>query len=82
MKTRDYQPISCNFYDILEAAATLKKECIIKIINTDNQEEQIVSRITNLFTREKGEFMELENGRIIRLDQLVMVDGEILKNYC
>jgi len=82
MITRDYQPISCNFYDILEAAATLKKECIIKMINADNQEEQIVSRIKNLFTKEKKEFMELENGRIIRLDQLVMVDGEILKNYC
>lgn len=82
MKTSDYQPISCDFYDILEESATLKKRSIIHFYNTDWQEEQIVSRITNLFTKEKEEFVELENGEIIRLDHLISVDGKELTKAC
>jgi len=82
MKTSDYQPISCDFYDILEESATLKKRSIIHFYNTDQQEEQIVSRIKNLFTKEKEEFMELENGRTIRLDRLISVDGKPLDKVC
>lgn len=82
MKTGDYQPISCNFYDILEESATLRKRSIIHFYNTNWQEEQIVSRIINLFTKEKEEFMELENDKIIRLDHLISVDGKLLTKVC
>jgi len=82
MKTSDYQPISCSFYDILEESATLKKRSIIHFYNTNWQEEQIVSRITNLFTKKKEEFMELESGKTIRLDRLISVDGKLLLKAC
>ncbi|MEM6697006.1 MAG: hypothetical protein AAF806_18860 [Bacteroidota bacterium] len=82
MKTSDYQPISCSFYDILEESATLRKKSIIYFYNTDWQEKQIVSRIINLFTKEKEEFMELENGEVIRLDHLISVDGKSLPKAC
>ena len=82
MKTSDYQPISCDFYDVLEESATLRKRSIIHFYNTEWQEKQIVSRIVNLFTKEKEEFMELENGQILRLDRLISVDGKLLTKVC
>ncbi|MEL6942080.1 MAG: hypothetical protein AAFO82_05375 [Bacteroidota bacterium] len=82
MKSNDYQPISCDFYDLLEESVTLKKKSIIHFYNTDYQEEQIVSRIINLFTKQKEEFLELENGQLIRLDQLISVDGKLLSKVC
>ncbi|MEM8525015.1 MAG: hypothetical protein AAGG68_10245 [Bacteroidota bacterium] len=82
MKTSDYQPISCDFYDVLEASATLKKKSIIYFYNIDWQEQQIVSRIKNLFTKEKEEFVELASGEIIRLDHLISVDGKVLSKVC
>lgn len=77
-----YQPISCSFYDELEALATLKQNCTIVYKDTEGQEKTIQSKILNLYTREKVEYMTLENECSIRLDQLISIDGKILKNYC
>jgi Rho-binding antiterminator len=82
MISNNYEPIDCNFYDLLEAAATLKKECIIEFFNTEFREEQVVSRIKNLFTDNKVEYMELENGMLIRLDKIIALNGEKLPNAC
>lgn len=80
MISNNYEPIDCNFYDLLEAAATLKKECIIDFFNAKFQEQQILSRIKNLFTENKEEYMELENGTLIRLDKIIAVNGKKLPN--
>ncbi len=82
MISNNYEPIDCNFYDLLEAAATLKKNCIIEFFNTEFIEEQVVSRIKNLFTENKVEYMELENGMIIRLDNIIALNGKKLPNAC
>jgi Rho-binding antiterminator len=73
----DYHPINCSYYDELEAIATLKK--VVTIIYRDEQEEEVnaSTRITNLFTRNKEEFMVLENGIQFRLDRLVSADGKV-----
>lgn len=82
MNTKPYQSINCDFYDRLEEAATLKKECIIDFFDAKMEEHQVVNRIKNLFTRNKEEFMELENGTLIRLDQIIAINGEKLTNAC
>ncbi|MEM9885109.1 MAG: hypothetical protein AAF849_04390 [Bacteroidota bacterium] len=82
MKTSTYKAISCDFYDILEASATLKKECIINFFNANGEEQQLVSRIINLFTKDKEEFMELEHRELIRLDRIISVDGVLLPTAC
>lgn len=77
-----YTPIDCNFYDILEANAVLKK--VVRIEYKDEQENiiEIHHRIVDLFIKEKAEYMKLENGLVIRLDLIHSVDGKILKGFC
>ncbi len=76
-----YQPINCNFYDILEAAATTKK--VVKIIYTTSTGEAILNaKIVDLYTKNKEEFMVLDNQLTIRLDKIVSVDDEKLAGFC
>lgn len=74
----DYIPINCSYYDELEAIATLKK--VVTIVYSDEQGEEVstVTRIINLYTRSKEEFMVLENGMQFRLDRLVSADGKVV----
>ena len=75
-----YIPISCSYYDELEAHATLGKEC--EIIFTDEQGKEKVIRgiIKTFFIKDKVEFLQLENGEEIRLDKLISVDGKLLSD--
>ncbi|WP_020534664.1 hypothetical protein [Lewinella cohaerens] len=74
----NYIPINCSYYDELEAIATLKK--VVTIVYSDEQGEEVstVTRIINLYTRSKEEFMVLENGMQFRLDRLVSADGKVV----
>ena len=79
---KPYIPISCNYYDELEAFATLKQSCSILYLDSNGLETSVQSKIINLYTKEKIEYMELENNLTIRLDQLVSVNDKVLKGYC
>ena len=72
-----YIPISCSFYDYLEEAATLGKRAIIEYIN-QRIVVTIEAKIQTLFVKNKVEFMEIENGQSIRLDNLISFDGKTL----
>ena len=72
----DYRPINCSYYDELEAIATLKKVVTIVYHNEQGEEVNVATRITNLYTRNKEEFMVLENGTQFRLDRLISADGK------
>ena len=76
-----YIPINCSFYDYLEEAATLGKKAIIKHINKGII-ISIEAKIHTLFLKDKVEFMELENGQSIRLDNLISFDGKTLPMSC
>jgi Rho-binding antiterminator len=78
---QDYKPISCDFYDELEALATRHKTCDIIFFNNGGR-SQIRGEIADLYTREKVEYLKTTSGLEIRLDQLVEVDGKIASNYC
>jgi len=77
-----YQPIDCNFYDILEANAVLKKEVEIIYLVEGEIEETIQSVIKDLYIKEKAEYMKLVNEQEIRLDRLISVDGQKLNGVC
>ncbi len=77
-----YTPIDCNFYDILEASAVLKKVVELEYQDEKGHLQKVNSRIVNLFVKEKAEYMQLENDDIIRLDALESVDGIRLKGFC
>ncbi len=79
---KPYHPISCDFYDELEAIATLKQVCNITFWQEQGVRQTVKSRITTLFTRNKEEFLEMDNGMIIRLDQIIKVGDKELQSYC
>jgi len=78
---KPYQPIDCNFYDILEATAVKRK--VVKIEYSEAEElKTIQTRILDLYTLKSVEYAVLENNLTIRLDQLISVDGEKLDGFC
>jgi Rho-binding antiterminator len=77
-----YVPIDCNYYDRLEAAATMQRECEIIYRNDAGTEAALHERITDLFSRDGVEYMQLAGGTVIRLDRLSSVDGVPLPGNC
>ncbi len=76
-----YVPISCDFYDELELRALRGKPVALHYQKAD-QEVRITAWIRTFETRNKEEFMQLENGEEIRLDRLISIDGIQQKGYC
>ncbi|MEN0005948.1 MAG: hypothetical protein AAF798_17490 [Bacteroidota bacterium] len=77
-----YQPISCNFYDELEALATLRQIATINYRLGNGQTATAEGKIVNLYTKDKEEFLELDSGFTLRLDYLISVNGKVLAGYC
>ncbi|WP_073110964.1 hypothetical protein [Hymenobacter daecheongensis] len=79
----EYHPISCSFYDELEARATTRQPCTLTYRpEPDTPPSTTHGIIQDLFIREKVEYLRLENGLEIRLDTLVAVDDKELRHYC
>ncbi|SIN78737.1 hypothetical protein [Chitinophaga niabensis] len=77
-----YQPIDCDYYDRLEAWATMHTICLL-VFRDENGEEQTVSgRIEDLYALNKVEYLRMDNGLLIRLDQLLSVNGTPLPGAC
>ncbi|WP_343691802.1 hypothetical protein [Chitinophaga sp.] len=77
-----YQPINCDYYDRLEAWATMRTICLIRFRSEDGQTQEVSSRIADLFVLDKVEYMRLENGLVLRLDSLVDVNNIPLPTHC
>lgn len=73
--TSNYTPINCEFHDVLEATATTRRRVAIVFIGEDGQHETVQARITDLQASNGVEHMLLDDGRRIRLDAIVSVDG-------
>jgi len=79
----DYIPISCAFYDELEAAAVKKVNSTI-VYKENLEEKTIVDFIIDFKTKNKQEFVLLKNGTEIRLDKIISFNNlkPSDKNYC
>ncbi len=79
MKESTYTPISCSWYDRLEALATLKKSCeVIYLDPKHNTRQNYVGQILDIYARNKEEFLVLgtEDPEVtIRLDYLIAING-------
>ena len=71
MKT--YIPINCGLYDYLEAFAT-QKESIWISYQENGQTHQIFDIIKDLTTQNHEEFLLLESGKLLRLDQIISLN--------
>ncbi|WP_353481592.1 hypothetical protein [Haliscomenobacter sp.] len=77
-----YKPINCDFYDELEAFATQQKTVLVEFETPQGNMRKCEVRIVNLETRNKEEFVTLDNGLEIRLDFIHSVDGALMPDYC
>lgn len=80
MVKTSYSPIDCSYYDILEATATSKKIVRIKYLS-EGEVKHVDSRIKDLQTRSKEEFLVLSESLELRLDQIISVDGFLRSDY-
>ncbi|MCB0668035.1 MAG: hypothetical protein KDC80_19545 [Saprospiraceae bacterium] len=67
-KSGHYHPVSCKFYDQLEAWATMKTKLDIIYQNRPGESLLISGQIKDLYTREKCEYLMMESGVEIQLD--------------
>ena len=68
-----YKTVSCQFYDELEALAIKKIKS--KIFYMDNENEKYIEDIIVDFkTKNKEEFLILNNGTQIRLDKIIKIN--------
>lgn len=72
--SRIYIPIDCEFHDVLEAAATLRRNVAIDYRDDEGNRRVVDARIADLFARDGAEYMRLDDGSLIRLDKLVSID--------
>ncbi|MBW4460070.1 MAG: hypothetical protein KME47_07525 [Nodosilinea sp. WJT8-NPBG4] len=72
----EYQSVSCDFYDELEALATLHQTCPIHYRTEGGDEMSTEGQIVDFFVVEKAEYLRLKDGLEIRLDRLISVDGK------
>lgn len=82
MSSKSYIPISCSFYDELEALATLRQIATIKYAEGDAPTKTAEGKIKNFFIREGVEYLLMDTGLEIRLDHLISVNGKVMGNYC
>ncbi|QDA59932.1 hypothetical protein [Hymenobacter jejuensis] len=81
--TADYKPISCSFYDELEARATQRQPCTLTYrTEADTPPSTYHGIIADLFIKNKVEYLRLEDGFELRLDAIVAVDDKELREYC
>lgn len=77
-----YQPIDCDYYDRLEAWATMHTVCLLVFRDEQGVEQTVSGRIEDLYALNKVEYLRMDNGLLIRLDQLLSVNGTPLPGVC
>lgn len=75
-QNREYQPISCAYYDELEALATLGRKSTIQYHDLEGNATTVEGVIKDFYVENKVEYMTLDDGRDIRLDKLIAVNGK------
>ncbi len=73
-----YKPIDCHFYDRLEAQAVSRTPCRVVFLDAAGQTQTIETNIRDVFASDGEEVVELNDGRRVRLDYLISVDGHKL----
>jgi len=74
-----YVPISCEFHDLLEIRAMTGRPALLRHRDGQGGERTRSAVITDVFARAGAEFVALDSGETLRLDQLVAVDGVELR---
>lgn len=79
---KKYVPINCDFYDEIEIRAMRRSQCTVVYLTENGESTSIHGIIKNVYSKNKEEFLEMENGLIFRLDRLISLDGKIVPGSC
>ncbi len=79
---KPYQPINCDYYDRLEAWATMRTISTIVFYDEKGNQQEVSARIEDVYALNKIEYMRMDNGLVIRLDSLISVNNVPLPNHC
>lgn len=76
-----YHPINCEFHDVLESNATLRRMVEIRYLDEQGAPQVRQARIVDLPSEGGIEYLQLDSGERIRLDRLQSVGGQQLADY-
>ncbi|MBF2029792.1 MAG: hypothetical protein IGS48_24060 [Oscillatoriales cyanobacterium C42_A2020_001] len=77
-----YTPVSCDFHDELEAIATLHQTCRIVYRTEANATNEISGQIVDVYASNHADYAKLDDGTVIRLDQIVSVNDKPVSFSC
>jgi len=80
--SKEYKPLACGLYDELELRALRKEPVKLTFKNSNNQVVIFECIIIDLFSKNKTEFLKTDDGKIIRLDDVVELDNIIFNKNC
>jgi len=75
MPDSSYEPVACALYDDLGLRMMRGTPCRL-VVEKDGRTEALVTTIEDLYTEGDAEYAQLDGGRTIRLDRIVVV-GEV-----
>lgn len=76
-----YRPINCEFHDLLEELATLRKAVRISYRDGEDVIERRDAVITDVYSRAGIEYLSLTVRETVRLDRIIEVSGARLSDY-
>lgn len=80
-KNKSYQPIACSIYDELELLA-MRKKALTLTYTQEGKDINVKTVVIDLFTKEKEEFLVLENKQTIRLDHILLINSKPIAFKC
>ena len=77
----DYKPISCDFHDVLEAAAMSHKTVHVRFLDEEGSLQHRSATLVDVFSRSGAEYLSISTGETVRLDRLIEVDRSKLADF-
>lgn len=79
---KEYKPIACGLHDELELRALRKNKVELSFRGESNSIQTITCVIADIFSKDKVEYLKTDEGFIIRLDDILELDGIRFNQSC
>jgi transcriptional antiterminator Rof (Rho-off) len=79
---KEYKPIACGLHDELELRALRKNKVELSFRGESNSVQTINCVIADIFSKDKVEYLKTDKGLLIRLDDILELDGIRFNQSC
>jgi len=79
--SKPYQIVNCDFHDVLEVAAMQRKTVTLDYLAADGVQKAMTTQIVDVFAQAGADYLRLLDGELIRLDQIIAIDGLRLDRF-